>query len=101
MGRAGGEPDEIELAAIEVGVELDGSGRVPAAICLHMISFCAAVNGSPSSAFLLSAWLTLRKTNGNICRVGIFLGFVCLTTRTVHTHRVYVRGAGRNRIDRH
>ena len=34
-------------------------------------------------------------------RVGIFLGFVGLTTRTMHPHGAYVRGAKRNRIDPH
>ena len=34
-------------------------------------------------------------------RVGIFLDFVWLTTRTPHGGASYVRGARRNRIDRH
>ena len=41
----------------------------------------------------------LSKKSGNIFRVGIFLDFVRLTTRT--PHGAYVRGARRNRIDRH
>ena len=41
------------------------------------------------------------KKSGNIFRVGIFLDFVRLTTRTMHPHGVYVRGAKRNRVDRH
>ena len=41
------------------------------------------------------------KKSGNICRVGIFLDFVWLTTRTMHPHGAYVRRAERNRIDRH
>ena len=44
---------------------------------------------------------TLTKKSGNIFRVGIFLDFVWLTTRTMHPHGAYVRRARRNRIDRH
>ena len=44
---------------------------------------------------------TLTKKSGKIFRVGIFLDFVWLTTRTMHPHGAYVRGARRNRIDRH
>ena len=43
-------------------------------------------------------WVRAKKS-GNIFRVGIFLDFVWLTTRT--PHRAYVRRARRNRIDRH
>ena len=41
------------------------------------------------------------KKSGNIFRVGMFLDFVWLTTRTMHPHGAYVRGARRNRIDPH
>ena len=41
----------------------------------------------------------LTNKSGNIFRVGIFLDFVWLTTRT--HHGAYARGARRNRIDRH
>ena len=41
----------------------------------------------------------ITKRSGNIFRVGIFLDFVWLTTRTVHG--AYARRARRNRIDRH
>ena len=41
----------------------------------------------------------ITKKSGNIFRVGIFLDFVWLTTRT--PHGAYVRRARRNRIDRH
>ena len=41
----------------------------------------------------------LAKKSGKIFRVGIFLDFVWLTTRT--PHGAYVRSARRNRIDRH
>ena len=44
---------------------------------------------------------TLTKKGGNFFRVGIFLDFVWLTTRTMHPHGAYVRGARRNRIVRH
>ena len=40
-----------------------------------------------------------RKRGGNIFRVGIFLDFVWLTTRTPYV--AYARRAKRNRIDRH
>ena len=45
----------------------------------------------------------LRKRAGGVffSRVGIFLHFVRLTARTVHPHGAHVRGAKRNRIDRH
>ena len=51
-------------------------------------------------------WVKLRTyaittTSGNIVRVGVFLDFVWLTTRTPHGGASYVRGARRNRIDRH
>ena len=42
---------------------------------------------------------TLTKKSGKIFRVGIFLDFVWLTTRT--PHGAYVRRARRNRFDRH
>ena len=42
-----------------------------------------------------------RKRQGNIFRVGIFLDFVRLATRTMHPHGAYVRGAKRNRVDPH
>ena len=42
----------------------------------------------------------LAKKSGNIFRVGIFLDFVWLATRTMHPHGAYVRRARRNRIDR-
>ena len=42
---------------------------------------------------------TLTKKSGKFFRVGIFLDFVWLTTRT--PHGAYVRRARRNRIDRH
>ena len=42
---------------------------------------------------------TLTKKSGNFFRVGIFLDFVWLTTRT--PHGAYVRRARRNRIDHH
>ena len=41
----------------------------------------------------------LAEKSGNICRVGIFLDFVWLTTRT--PHEAYVRRAKRTRIGRH
>ena len=41
----------------------------------------------------------LTRKSGNMFRVGIFLDFVWLTTRT--PHGAYVRRARRNRIDRH
>ena len=41
----------------------------------------------------------LAKKSGNIFRVGLFLDFVWLTTRT--PHGAYVRRARRNRIDPH
>ena len=44
---------------------------------------------------------TLTKKSGNVLRVGIFLDFAWLTTRTPHGGASYVRRAGRNRIDRH
>ena len=53
---------------------------------------CAAPTLPPSRG-------TLTKKSGKVFRVGIFLGFVWLTTRTPHGG--YVRGARRNRIDRH
>ena len=40
-------------------------------------------------------------TTGDIHRVGIFLGFVWLATRAERPHEAHVRGAKRNRIDRH
>ena len=43
--------------------------------------------------------LSTTKKSGNMFRVGSFLDFVRLTTRT--PHGAYVRGANRNRIDRH
>ena len=45
----------------------------------------------------------ITEKSGNIFRVSIFLDFVWLTTRTEGPHggASYVRGAGRNRIDRH
>ena len=45
----------------------------------------------------------VTKQTGSISRVGIFLDFVWLTTRTMHPHggASYVRGARRTRIDRH
>ena len=42
---------------------------------------------------------TLTKKSGKMFRVGIFLDFVWLTTRT--PHGAYVRRARRNRVDRH
>ena len=41
------------------------------------------------------------KKSGKMFRVGIFLDFVRLTTRTMHPHGAYVRRARRNRIDPH
>ena len=41
----------------------------------------------------------IMKKSGNVFRVGVFLDFVWLTTRT--PHGAYVRGARRNRIDPH
>ena len=41
------------------------------------------------------------KKSGKNFRVGIFLDFVWLTTRTMHPHGAYVRRARRNRIDPH
>jgi len=69
------------------------------------------VGGSPYSLLLprskdfsaLGTVLQLRyaitKKSGNIFRVGVFLDFVWLTTRT--PHGAYVRRARRNRIYRH
>ena len=45
--------------------------------------------------------IIITKKSGDIFRVGIFLDFVRLATRTMHPHGAYVRGAKRNRIDRH
>ena len=42
-----------------------------------------------------------QKKSGHTFRVGIFLDFVRVTTRTMHPHEAYVRGATRNRIDPH
>ena len=41
------------------------------------------------------------KKSGKTFRVGIFLDFVWLTTRTMHPHGACVRRARRNRIDPH
>ena len=43
----------------------------------------------------------LTKKGGHMFRVGIFLDFVWLPARTMHPRGAYVRGARRNRIDRH
>jgi len=43
----------------------------------------------------------LTRKGGNIFRVGIFLGFARLTTRTEGPHGACVRRARRNRIGRH
>ena len=43
----------------------------------------------------------LTNKGGKRFRVGIFLDFAWLTTRTPHGGASYVRGAKRNRIDRH
>ena len=43
----------------------------------------------------------ITKKSRNLFRVGIFLDFVWLTTRTMHPHGAYVWGARRNRIERH
>ena len=43
----------------------------------------------------------ITKKSGNIFRVGIFLDFVRLTTRTPHGGASYVRRARLNRIDPH
>ncbi len=42
-----------------------------------------------------------EEKSGKTFRVGIFLDFVWLTTRTMHPHGAYVRGARRNRIGPH
>ena len=52
----------------------------------------------PSVSATTPAW---SRTSGNIFRVGIFLDFVWLTTRTEGPHGAYVRRARRNRIDPH
>ena len=43
----------------------------------------------------------ITEQSGNMLQVGIFLDFVRLATRTPHGVASYVRGARRNRIDRH
>ena len=80
MGRTCGGPNEIELTAI--GVELNGLRRAGEQRTPH----------APPER-------TLTKKSGKIFRVGIFLDFVWLTTRT--PHGAYVRRGRRNRIDRH
>ena len=56
--------------------------------------------GAPQQQRRLNKALPMIKSS-NVFRVGIFLDFVGLTTRTEGPHRAYVRGAKRNRIDRH
>ena len=43
----------------------------------------------------------ITKKGGSVFRVGIFLDFVRLTTRTMHPHGAYVWTARRNRIEPH
>ena len=56
-----------------------------------------AADGTPYTTALKVGMCTLTKKSGKIFRVGIFLDFVWLTTRT--PHGAYVRRARRNRID--
>ena len=59
------------------------------------------VLGHAASARINSAWAgLLTGKSDDVFRVGIFLEFVWLTTRTMHPHGAYVRGAKLNRINR-
>ena len=95
MGHTCGEPNKIELTAAHT---------------LHYRSFsghAAMTSWAPEgwAVQLGAAWPfctyggTLTKKSGKMFRVGIFLDFVWLTTRT--PHGAYVRRARRNRIDSH
>ena len=84
MGCTCGEPDEIELTAI--GVELNGSRRVPLLRALVQVLQGLLIHFS-------------LKKSGKHFRVGIFLGFASSSTRTMHPHGAYVQVSGRNRVD--
>ena len=70
-------------------------GRAPRAGLPYLL------NGGQQPARVVLGGIILRKKSRNTFRVGIFLDFVWLTARTMHPHGEYVRGARRNRIDRH
>ena len=66
-----------------------------AALALAALAAAAAAPAPPPP----TPSYAIPKKSGNIFRVGIFLDFVWLTTRTPHGGASYVRGARRNRID--
>ena len=85
---------------------------MPSPFSLHILRFLPPIHFSPTVYRVFTDPATpprvaeevvgpdlLAKKSGNIFRVGIFLDFVWLTTRT--PHGAYVRRARRNRIDRH
>ena len=73
-----------------------GGGGPTRAAVVHARAGCCR-RGPP--ALIFTALRTGK--HGNIFRVGIFLDFVRLTTRTMHPHGADARGAKRNRIDPH
>ena len=95
--RTCGEPDEIGLTPM--GVKLNGSRGVQTAKCC-ILQKAPTVYAAPTTLRKPQCWHvthTYLLTKGTIFRVGLFLDFVWLTTRT--PHGAYVRGARRNRID--
>ena len=89
--RTCGEPDDIEPTP--TWVELNGSWRVREEVLrtrrLRL----------PLRRLLLQD--LLAKKNRNVFRVGKILDFVWPTTRTMHPHGAYARGAKLSRIDSH
>ena len=70
-------------------------GRAVADICAWRMPGTPMAKPRPPFPYLIT------QKSGDILRVGIFLDFVRLTTRTEGLRGAYVRGAGRNRIDPH
>ena len=67
--------------------------------CLPCTCTCPGPSSCRGSISCLGTRCTCSEKSGNIFRVGIFLDFVWLTTRT--PHGAYARRARRNRIDPH
>ena len=92
-----------ELCAARPGVPRHAAGfqrhHHPAGHARHVPPCVPWVRRSRERFHHVQLQRTLTKKSGKLFRVGIFLDFDRLTTRT--PHGAYVRGARRNRIDPH